>query len=302
MLKLELTIRQTEHTNFNLNSVVGKHMSKKKISASAPTTAGKQYHIECKEGDVARYVLLPGDPERVGKIARNWEKKHEVAHHREYHTMTGEYKGISISCTSTGIGSPSLAIGVDELCRIGADTFIRVGSTGGLHADMKLGDLVISTGGVRLDGTSADLVIPQYPAVANYEVVMALIQAAEELGVRYHVGITASTDTFYTGQSRPALGGYMPSFKERMLEDMQKAGVMNFEMEAAALFTLANLFGKRAGAVCFVIANRVTDEFHITDEMAVIAGKVASHAVHLLAGWDGKKTQSGKKHLYPSLL
>ena len=215
--------------------------------------------------------------------------------------MTGTYKGVAISCTSTGIGSPSLAIGVDELSRIGVDTFIRVGSTGGLHKNMKLGDLVISTGAVRLEGTSKDLVIPEYPAVANYEVVMALIQACEEVGARYHVGITASTDTFYTGQSRPALDGYLPSFKERALEDMQKARVLNFEMEVSALLTVASVFGKRAGAICFVIANRVTDEFKITDEMAVLAGKVASEAVSILAGWDKMRKKKGKRFVYPKL-
>jgi len=155
---------------------------------------------------------------------------------------------------------------------------------------------------VRLDGASKDLVIPEYPAVAHYEVVMALIQAAEEVGVRYHVGVTASTDTFYTGQGRPALGGYLPSFKEHILEDMQKAGVKNFEMEVGALLTAANIFGKRAGAACIVIANRVTDDFQITDDMQKRAGLVASTAVSILATWDKEKEKKGKRFLYPKLL
>lgn len=272
-----------------------------RISAKAPVIGGKQYHIDCGPGDVARYVLLPGDPARVGKIASNWDTRKEIANHREYHTMTGTYKKVPLSCTSTGIGAPSLAIGVDELSRIGADTFIRVGSTGALHKGMHLGDLVITTGAVRLDGASKDFVIPEYPAVANYEVVMALIEAAEEFGIPYHVGITASTDTFYTGQSRPALHGYLPSFKEHVLEDMQRAKVLNFEMESGCLLTMAGIFGKRAGVVCFVIANRATDEFRITDEMAVRAGKVASHAVYLLSQWDGKKRKKRKSYLFPSL-
>lgn len=273
-----------------------------KISAKAPVIGGKQYHIDCGPGDVARSVLLPGDPGRVAKIASLWDTRREVANHREYHTMTGTFKDTDLSCTSTGIGSPSLVIAVDELSRIGADTFIRVGSTGGLHKDMELGDLVISTGAVRLDGASKDLVIPEYPAVAHYEVVMALIQAAEDLGVRYHVGITASTDTFYTGQGRPALNNYLPSFKKTILEDMQQAGVKNFEMEVAALLTAANIFGKRAGAVCVVIANRVTDEFAITDEFEKRAGRVASLAVVILAGWDREKKKKGKRYLYPDIL
>jgi uridine phosphorylase len=275
---------------------------KRKISANAPVIAGKQYHIECGPGDVAKYVILPGDPARVAKIASVWDEKHEVAHHREYHTMTGRIGKTPISCTSTGIGSPSLTIGVDELCRVGADTFIRLGTTGALQKDMKLGDIIISTGAVRLDGASKDLVIPEYPAIANYEVVMALVQAAEELKVPYHTGITASTDTFYTGQGRPALNNYLPSFKKTILEDMQRAGVKNFEMEVAPLLTFASLFGKRAGALCFVVANRVTDAFEIRDEWAVRTARVASRAIEILASWDEIKKKNKKKFLYPSLL
>lgn len=273
-----------------------------KISATAPVIAGKQYHIDCKVGDVAKYLLIPGDPQRVPKIASLWDSAREVANHREYHTMTGVYRGVPISCTSSGIGGPALAIAVDELCRIGADTLIRVGTCGGIQKGQQIGDLVISAGAVRLDGASKDLVISEYPAVANYEVVMALIQAAEELKERYHVGITASTDTFYTGQGRPALNNYLPSFKKTILEDMQNARVQNFEMESATLFTMASIFGKRAGAVCVIVAKRLTDDFAIDDAMQKKAGMVASEAVRILAGWDGQKKKRGKKFLYPKLL
>lgn len=275
---------------------------KPKISAKAPVIAGKQYHIDLKAGDVARYILTPGDPARVGKIASLWDSAREVGFHREYHTMTGKYKGVDISCISTGMGAPSNLIGIDELSRIGVDTFIRVGSCGGIQKNQNLGDLVISTGAVRFDGASKDLVTPEYPAVADYEVTMALIQAAEELKYRYHVGITASFDTFYTGQGRPALGGYLPSFKENVLRDMQMANVQNFEMEVSSLFTFTNIFGKRGGAVCVIIANRVTDEFEVTEEMEKRAGLVGSRAVSILAGWDAKKKKAGKKFLYPGML
>lgn len=275
---------------------------KTKISAKAPVIGGKQYHMKCGMGDVAPAVLVPGDPARVGKIASLWDSAKEIAYHREYHTMTGTFQGVPISCTSSGIGGPSLAIAVDELCRIGVETFIRVGSTGGIQKGQQIGDLVISTGAVRLEGTSRDFVIPEYPAIADYEVVMALIEAAEELNVRYHVGITASTDTFYTGQGRPAFGDYFPSFKEHIYRDMQAARVQNFEMEAATLFTMASIFGKRAGAVCCIVANRVTDEFRIDDEMQKKAGLVASHAVAILSKWDRVKSQHAKPHLFPSLL
>lgn len=254
----------------------------KKVSAKAPVIGGKQYHIDCGPGDVAKSVLIPGDPARVGKIASLWDSAKEVTYHREYHTMTGKFKGIPISCTSSGIGSPALAIAVEELSRIGVDTFIRVGTCGGIQKGQKLGDLVISTAAVRLDGASKDYVMPEYPAVADYRVVTALIEAAKELGFRYHVGITASTDTFYTGQGRPGYGEYFPSHKEHILRDLQQARVQNFEMEASCLFTLANLFGKKAGAICCIIANRVTNEFEINDEWQKRAGLVASLAVCLL--------------------
>jgi uridine phosphorylase len=253
-----------------------------KISASAPVIEGKQYHIACGPKDVAKSVLLPGDPARVGKIAGLWDSAKEIAFHREYHTMTGKYQGVPISCISTGMGAPSLAIAVEELSRIGVETFIRTGTCGGIQKGQKCGDIIISTGAVRLDGASKDYVISEYPAVAHYEVVEALIQAAKELKLRYHVGITASTDTFYCGQGRPGYKNYFPSHKENILSDMQKAGVLNFEMEGSCLFTLASLFGKRAGMICGVVANRVTGEFDINDDVQKKVGLVASRAVVIL--------------------
>lgn len=277
--------------------------NQKMQSALNPKTdKGKQYHIQCQEGDVSRYVLMPGDPARVSVFAHDWDDAKEVAHHREYHTMSGTTQGVPISSTSSGIGCPSLAIAVDELFRIGTDTIIRVGSTGGLQPGMNVGDLVISTGAVRLEGTSKEMVIPEFPALAHYEVVMALIQAAEEAKETYHVGVTASTDTFYSGQGRPGYNNYFPSFKKQILEDMQQAGVKNFEMETGALFTMGTLFGKRTGAICFVVANRVTDEFLITEEMAIRAGNVATRAIQILASWDSIKKEKGKDFLYPKLL
>lgn len=272
---------------------------KDNISAKVPIVKGKQYHINCGPKDVARSVLLPGDSARVGKIASFWDSAKEIAHHREYHTMTGLMHGTPISCTSTGMGSPAMAIAVEELSRIGVDTFIRVGTTGGIQKNQKLGDVIISTGAVRLDGASRDYVIPEYPAVAHVEVVMALIAAADALKIPYHVGITASTDSFYCGQGRLGFHGYFPRHKKHIVQDMQIAGVQNFEMEASCLFTLSGLFGKRAGAVCTVIANRVTNEFKNTDAYQKRAGMVASLAVHILEVWDRKKRKKKKQYLYP---
>jgi uridine phosphorylase len=271
------------------------------ISTERPATAEKrQYHIACAPGEVARYVLLPGDPERVPKIAGLWDDAKKIAYHREYQTYTGEVGGVSISCTSTGIGCPSIVIGVEELAAIGADTFIRVGSSGSIQRDVRVGDIVITSAAVRLEGTSKSYVRVEYPAAANYEVLLALIQAAEKLGHRYHVGITASTDSFYLGQGRPGFGGYTQSFAKELMRDLQAARVLNFEMETAALFTVSNLYGFRAGSVCAVYANRVTEEFDVgAGEMA--AAETATEAVKVLAKMDIEKKKAGKRYWCPKL-
>ena len=268
------------------------------VSAERPATKRKrQYHIACAPGEVARYVLLPGDPDRVPKIAKLWDKAKKVAYHREYQTYTGEVGGIPISATSTGIGCPSLAIGVEELATIEADTFIRVGSSGSIQRDVRVGDVVISSAAVRLEGTSKEYVRVEYPATANYEVLLALIKAAEKLGHRYHVGITASTDSFYLGQGRPGLKGYTQSFSRDIMPDLQAARVLNFEMETASLFTIAGIYGFRAGSVCAVYANRVTGGFGVSKgEME--SAEIATEAVKILARMDAAKRRRTKKYWY----
>lgn len=170
------------------------------LSADKPSmTEGRQYHIQSKQGDLASYILVPGDPDRVPKIARLWEGAREVAYHREFRSMTGMYKGVRVSAISSGIGPSSIAIVVNEAANLGAETLIRVGSTGAIQGEIKCGDLVISSAAVRLDGTSDSYVMIEYPAAASYEALLALIEAAERVGVRYHVGITATTSDFYAG-------------------------------------------------------------------------------------------------------
>ena len=216
-------------------------------------------------------------------------------------TFTGKYKGVPISATSTGIGGPAAAIAVEELLRVGAHTFIRVGTTGAIQKFIGVGDLIITTAAVRLDGTSKQYVYTEYPAVASYEVVLALIEAAESLGVKYHVGISASTDSFYTGQGRPGYKGYMLSWMKNIIPDLQRANVLNFEMESSTIFTLANIYGARAGSVCAAVANRVTDEF-VVDAGVEDAIKVANEAVRILYEWDNVKAKNGKKYFHPSLI
>ncbi|EDY36087.1 uridine phosphorylase [Aciduliprofundum boonei T469] len=261
---------------------------------------GVQYHIACKPGDVARYVLMPGDPARVDVISSYWDERKEMAYHREFKTHTGKYKGVRISATSTGIGSPSAIIALEELARIGADTFIRVGSTGAIQENIEIGDLIISTAAVRLEGTSKEYVRVEYPASANYEVLLALIEAAENEGMNYHVGITASTDSFYLGQGRPGFMGYEQSFSQIILNDLRRANVLNFEMEAAAIFTVSNIYGLRAGSIAVVFANRIKREFEVVSQESV--AKVANEAVRILADWDEEKERKNKKYIYPSLV
>ncbi|WP_119821911.1 nucleoside phosphorylase [Halalkaliarchaeum desulfuricum] len=258
-----------------------------------------QYHLEVGPEDVADAVLLPGNPERVDKITALWDDSREVASHREYRTATGTYEGAQISVTSTGIGSPSAAIALEELARVGADTFIRVGSCGAIQEDMDVGDLVITSGAVRQEGTSDEYVREDYPAVADQEVVSALVAAAERLGYDYHVGTTMSADSFYAGQGRPGVDGFRAAGSEALVEELREANVKNIEMEASAILTLANIYGLRAGAVCAVYANRITGEFRTEGESR--AAETASLAVKLLEKMDTVKREHGADRWHAEL-
>ncbi|PSP74654.1 uridine phosphorylase [Halobacteriales archaeon QH_6_68_27] len=269
------------------------------VPDSEDPNEGEQYHLEVSPGDVADSVLLPGNPERVAKITDAWDDHEAVAHHREYRTATGTYDGTPISVTSTGIGSPSAAIAVEELARVGADTFLRVGSCGAIREEASVGDLVITAGAVRQEGTSKAYVREDYPAVADDRVVNALVAAAERLGYDYHVGLTASTDSFYAGQGRPGFEGFEAAGSDELVANLRAANVLNFEMEAAAVTTLANLYGLRAGAVCTVYANRVTGEFRTEGERK--AAKCASEAVSMLADMDAAAEAADAQRWHPGL-
>ena len=258
-----------------------------------------QYHLDIGPEDTRGPVLLPGDPERVPKIADRWDEAEETGHHREYRTVTGSYEGAPLTVTSTGIGSPSATIAVEEHANLGTDTFVRVGSCGAIQPGMDVGDMVITTGAVRQEGTSDEYVREDYPAVADGEVVTALVAACEELGYPYHVGVTCSTDSFYAGQGRPGFGGFEAAGADALVEELQNAGVLNFEMEAAAILTVANLYGLRAGAVCTVYANRVTGEFRTEGERR--AGEVASRAAAILAEMDAVKEAAGADRWHAGL-
>jgi uridine phosphorylase len=264
----------------------------------------KQYHIGCAFGDLSSYLLLPGDPQRVKKIAGAWEQSKKVAENREFFSMRGSFKGVDLSCLSTGIGASSATIVVEEAARIGVKTFLRVGTAGALQKGMNLGDLVISTGAVRLEGASQDYIFPEYPALANYEMVLALIEACEKLKVNYSLGITASQDSFYVGEGREGFGGYSNQKNQNLISQLQAARVNNIEMEVAPIFTLANLYGLRAGAICLIVDSfcEDKDKFVVRDEDEKRMGLVASEAISILAKWDQIKEDRKKKYFYPSLI
>jgi len=220
------------------------------------------HHLQMKKGDVGRYVLLPGDPGRCEAIANYFDDPQLVAYNREYKTYTGTLLGEKVSVTSTGIGCPSTAIAVEELVMLGADTFIRVGTSGGMQPYEKPGDLAIVTAAIRDEGTTLQYMPPEFPAVADVEVVTALREAAIKLDNPYHLGISQSKDSFY-GQHQPER---MPS-ANRLL-DRWKAwkmgGAICSEMEASSIFILSSILRKRAGGIMLIVANQELDEPHRT--------------------------------------
>ena len=221
------------------------------------STQDRQYHIQCKEGDVGRYVLLPGDPGRVPKIAAYLDNAKPVAQNREYNVFTGEIDGVPVSVCSTGIGCPSTAIAVEELKRCGADTFIRVGTSGMMQPYMNKGDLVIATAAIRDEGTSQQYLPLAFPAVADPMVVSAFIRACKKHDVCYHAGVVHSKDSFY-GEVEMAR---MPMANQ--LESRWKAwvagGALCSEMEASTLFVVSSFLRARAGALMLAEAHEGMD-------------------------------------------
>ena len=214
-----------------------------------------------RPGQTAGHVFLCGDPERVGRIAASWEDSREVCNVREYRVVTGKLEGVSLTAASTGIGAPSTAIVLEELVKLGGHTFVRIGNSGGLAPDLELGDLVVTTGAVRDDGTSRSYVATEYPAVADYGLVAALMDAAGERGARCRAGISWSLDAFYVRNAVLDPDGSMASMSvdrywtrahAERIEDMRSARVLNCEMESGALLTLSSIFGVRAGCICVV--------------------------------------------------
>lgn len=215
---------------------------------------GTQYHIGLKEGDVGEHVILPGDPKRCKKIAEYFDNAELIADKREYTTYTGYINGKKVSVTSTGIGGPSASIALEELVNIGAKTFIRVGTCGGIDTDVKGGDIVIATGAIRMEGTSKEYAPIEFPAVSDLSVTNSLVNAAKNLNYEYHTGVVHCKDSFY-GQHNPER---MPVNYElqNKWEAWKRMGTLASEMESAALFIAGSFLKVKVGSVFLTVANQ----------------------------------------------
>ncbi len=250
----------------------------------------KQYHIGVDENDIGKYVILPGDPKRCEKIAAHFDDAKLVGDNREYITYTGYLNGEKVSVTSTGIGGPSAAIAMQELTKIGAHTFIRVGTCGGMQKNIKSGDIVIANAAIRAEGTSKEYAPIEFPAVSTFEITSALKNASNKLDLTSHVGVVQCKDSFY-GQHEP---DKMPiSYElENKWNAWLKMGTLASEMESAALFTVANYLNVRCGSCFLVVANQEREKAGLENpvvhdtEMAI---KVAVEAIRELIKADKNK-------------
>ena len=249
-----------------------------------------QYHIKLKQGDVGKYILLPGDPKRCALIAKYFDDAKLVGDNREYVTYTGFLNGEKVSVCSTGIGGPSAAIALEELANIGATTFIRVGTSGAMQIDIKSGDSIIATGAIRMEGTSREYAPIEFPAVADYEVVSALIKAADKLGYPKHVGIVHCKDSFY-GQNDP---NTKPVSGELLFKwnSFISLGTLCSEMESAALFTIGAYRKVRCGSILLSVHNQTRVEAGLDDPVNFDIDtpiKIAIEAIKILIENDSKK-------------
>jgi uridine phosphorylase len=228
--------------------------------ADAPLSGARQYHIALERGELAEYILLVGDPGRVAKVASRWDGIEVERSNREITTATGSYRGMRISCMSTGMGTDNVEIVLAEVMEItDAPTLVRVGSSGALQPEIGLGDLIVSTGAVRLENTTDFYVHPGFPAVAHRDVVWALETACHEGGHPYHVGLTATASGFYAPQGRQMRT--LPVRYPELADELRRQRVANLEMESSALFVLAHLAGLRSGTICAAYAQRTDGTF-----------------------------------------
>ena len=259
-------------------------------------------HVLTGDAPVPRYALLPGDPGRVPIIAAGWDSYEEVSFNREFRYARGKSGGVALAACSTGIGAPSTEITLMDLAAAGGDTFIRVGTCGAVQPEIAIGTVVIQEGAVRLVGSPDAYCEPSYPAIADRDLTLALIEACEQLGIVYTVGLTASVDSFFAGEDNPIPVPLDLPAKVPFAEKMRGYGVATFEMEAAALFVLGRLIKRRCASICAVGSNRVTGERRDVPEAVADVARAATRAVEILAGWDALLAAGERRYLSPSLL
>lgn len=241
---------------------------------------GVQYHIGLKNGDAGKYVILPGDPKRCVKIAQYFDKAKLVADNREFVTYTGYLGKEKVSVTSTGIGGASASIALQELVNIGANTFIRVGTCGGMDIDVKGGDIVIASGAIRMEGTSKEYAPIEFPAIANLDITNALVKAAKNLGYTFHTGVVQCKDSFY-GQHEP---DKMPAGYELLnkWEAWKKMGCLASEMESAALFIAGSFLKVKVGSVFLTVANQEREKLGLDNPVVHDTDKAVKTAIEAL--------------------
>lgn len=250
---------------------------------------GLQYHIGLRNGDVGKYVILPGDPKRCEKIAKHFDDAKLVADSREYVTYTGYLDGVKVSVTSTGIGGASASIALEELVRVGADTFLRVGTCGGMQPEIMGGDIVIATGAIRMEGTSKEYAPIEYPAVADLEITNALVEAAQDSKNNYHVGVVQCKDAFY-GQHEPHTKPVSYELENKW-EAWKRMGCKASEMESAALFIVGNYLKVRVGSSFLVVANQEREKLGLENPVihdTEAAIKLTIEAIRKLIKKDSK--------------
>lgn len=247
----------------------------------------RQYHIHCAPGEVGRYVILPGDPGRCPAIAAQFDDAKLIAQNREYTTYTGTLLGEKVSVCSTGIGGPSASIAMEELHQCGADTFIRVGTCGGIDLDVQCGDVVIATGAIRYEHTSREYAPIEFPAVPDFEVTTALKAAADSLGYRTHMGVVQCKDSFY-GQHSPEKSPVYYELLQKW-ESWKRLGVKASEMESAATFVVAAALRCRCGSCFHTVWNQEREKAGLDQRMSentASAVRTAVEAIKLLIAQD----------------
>lgn len=259
----------------------------------------KHFGGQVRPDDIAPYVLVPGSKGRVLQFAQLWDNAREVANYHEFLIYSGEMGGVPVTACSTGIGGSSVVVAVQELVALGAHTLIRAGVTGTLQENIEVGDVTIASAAIRADRITEYFVSTDIPALSSHEVLLALTAACQIRKYTFHVGVTATTGSFYCGEGRPGANGYTQSFMTTIVEDFVKSGVLDWDTETAVLFSLAGALGARAGRINGVLdspRSKKTDPK--AEERAVEA---ALEAVLILANWDQVKAETGQNYLLPEI-